>query len=413
MSTKMIKSMMSNTLTLALALVIFMMSFAPSIAYAAADHSPYGFTYDDSASGKTEYIYYNYSTKEDSFIQSREFYSKATSVYTFDGVFVSNTLASGSLCNGFGLLGAFYIITPETAVKIVTLNNEVYTIVESGAIKFLYNSNDLAISVVTTSGTYDLSTLKKISDTDDGTSLNPIKKSANRVEMYTNSAGELTYDAYKNGILKTQLVVSKNGKKVLNVTSDVILTDYLKGAKFVGFDRSYNVYLYETDTLYRFINGQWYSAEKISLSGTYKTFRPDDDGFIESIIIKESDGTEKTLGIKQLTASGKWRAKKTYAVEKSNYVTLYVKGSSKSNTLMKTSGNLQFNGNVIALKISKYGFTKSKKIFYVKNGTAYTASLSDPYNAKKLCSNVKSVKKNKLGLICKVILKNGKSKTVR
>ena len=176
---------------------------------------------------------------------------------------------------------------------------------------FLYNSNDLAISVVTTSGTYDLSTLKKISDTDDGTSLNPIKKSANRVEMYTNSAGELTYDAYKNGILKTQLVVSKNGKKVLNVTSDVILTDYLKGAKFVGFDRSYNVYLYETDTLYRFINGQWYSAEKISLSGTYKTFRPDDDGFIESIIIKESDGTEKTLGIKQLTASGKWRAKKT------------------------------------------------------------------------------------------------------
>lgn len=406
---KKIKSTICHLLTLSL---VFALAFGSAIPTYAATNlpSPYGFTYDDTASGKTLYRYYSYSLKEDSYNLTREFYSKGNYVFTNTGVLLCNTsVASGSRYNGFDTKGNFYVVTKGGSLTQINTVNKITIVLSSGVIKLGYNADDIATTVVTATGTKSLATLQDVPDKDDDDTYNPpvsVNKQKNRVEIYTNSAKELVYEAYNNNKIKTKIVVSSNGKSVLNATAKVRLSDSLKGAKFMGFDPSYNVYLYEKNgTLYRFKSGAWYSAEKISLSGTYKSFKKDDNGFISKVVTSKDSYT-----IKQLTTSNKWKASKTYAVRKSGYVTLYTKGSSKSNTLTMKSGKLSLNGEQIATGVSRYGFTPSKKIIYIKKGTAYTASISSPKKAKKLCTKVKSLSTNSLGLVTKVILTKGSKK---
>lgn len=386
-------------------LAIMIVSFTTTTAFATSSNNPYGFTYEDSSNGKTIYRYYSYDATSKNYKITREFYSRGNFMYTGKGVLICNTsYASGARYNGFDTSGNFYIVGSNGSLTVSNTNNKTSVIIESGAIKLNYNSVDLAISVTTTSGTKSLSTLKDIPETDDDDIITPSKPVAkNRVEIYTNSADEMVYSAYKNGSLKTKVIVS--GKKVLNQTDGVRLSDLLDGAKFLGFDSNYNVYLTEGSTLYRFKQSNWYSAEKLSLSGTFKSFTRDDNGFIAKVVTSKGNYT-----IKQLTTSSKWKAKKTYCVKKSNYVTLYSKGSSKSNTLLLNSNKLYLNGKRIAKNVSKFGFTKSKKIIYIKNGTAYTAKLSTPTKITKLCSKAKKLTTNSLGLVTKVTLTKGSKK---
>lgn len=401
-----VKSTIRNLLTLALVFTLVFGTAVPTFAAA----TPYGFTYDDTASGKTIYRYYSYSSKEGSYLPTREFYSKGNYVFTKSGILVCNTsIASGSYYNGFDSLGNFYVITKSGALNKIDTKNKVTVLVPSGVIKLNYNTDDIAVTFKTTVGTKSLSTLQLVSETDDDDTYNPptVAKQKNRVDIYTNSANELVYEAFSNNKLKTQIIVSSNGKSVLNATSKVRLSEVLKGTKFMGFDPSYNVYLYENNgTLYRFKSGSWYSAEKLSLSGTYKSFKKDNNGFISKVVT-----TKDSYSMKQLTSSSKWKANKTYAVRKSGYVTLYSKGSSKSNTLTLKSSKLSLNGKLIATGVSRYGFTPSKKIIYLKHGTVYTASISSPKSPKKLCSKAKSLYANSIGLVTKVTLTKG-SKTV-
>lgn len=394
---------MLTTVTLIVVLLLI-----PATPASAKANSPYGFTYDDTAAGKTIYQYYSYSAKEDSYLASRAFYSKGNYVFTSAGVLVCNTsMASGSRYNGFDAKGNFYIVTRSGSLMQVNAVNKVSILIPNGVSKLGYNSDDLAISVTTSTGVKSLSTLQNIPEKDDDDTYNPpvATKQKNRVDIYTNSANEMVYEAYNNGKIKTKIIVKSN-KNVLNSTAKVRLSDTLKGAKFMGFDPSYNVYLYESNgTLYRFKSGSWYSAEKISLSGSYKSFKKDDNGFISKIVT-----TKNSYTIKQLTTSSKWKANKTYAVKKSGYVTLYIKGSQKSNTLTLKSRKLSLNGKTIASGVSRYGFTASKKIIYLKKGTVYTASISSPKKAKKLCSKAKGFSTNALGLVTKVTLTKGSRK---
>lgn len=401
----MLKSTKRNLLTLVFTIIL---SLGIPIVVMAATHSPYGFTYDDSANGKTMYRYYTYSEKESGYVPAKSFYSKGTSVYTAKGSLVCNTsYASGSKFNGFDDAGTFYIITKAGGLTSIDLNGKTKTVLTTGTRSFNYSSDDLINSVVTSSGTKSIKNLEIIPDVDDDEYTAPeVVKKPNRVEIFTNSAEELVYNAYRDGKLKTSIVTSKNGKNVLNATSKVRLSDTLVGAKFMGFDSSYNVYLYETNgTLYRFKSGSWYSAEKISLSGTFKSFKTDDNGFISKIVTSKGSYT-----IKQLTTSNKWKANKTYTVRKSGYVTLYTKGSSKSNTLTLKSNKLSLNGKQIATGVSKYGFTKSKKIIYIKSGKAYTATISSPTKTKHICTKAKKLTLNKSGLVTKVVLVKGSKK---
>ncbi|MBQ8634725.1 hypothetical protein IJ425_01050 [bacterium] len=371
----------------------------------AAENTPYGYTYDDAATYKTVYKYYAWSQTKNSYGLAREFYSKGTYVYFGSGTLICNdSISNGAKYNGFDEEGNFFIITKNHALIKVSTTNKVTTLVESGVTRLNYNSDDLAYSVTTTGGAVYLSNLKPAPDTDnDDTYTEPVVvKNANRVDIYTNSANETVYEAYKNGNIKTQLVVSANGANVLNATAKVRLTDTLKGAKFLGFDTNYNVYLYEKGILYRFRDNKWYSAEKLNLSGTYKSYKKDDNGFITKIVTNKTSYT-----MKQLTTSGKWKASKTYVVKKSGYQTLYVKGSATSNTLALKSGVLTLNGKKIASGVSKYGFTKSKKIIFLKKGAVYTAKLSKPAYVSKFCTKGKTFKTNSLGLVTKVVRTKG------
>lgn len=382
---------------------------------AANNTAPYGYTYDDAATGRTIYKYYEYDSSKKSFVCAREFYSLQKKVCSQNGTMVTALSAgTGSRYNGFGLTGIFYAITGKGELISVDKNNKITILIPSGANYLQYTKDDLADIVVTSTGSKYLSTLKEAPEKDDPADepapapVKPAKKAANRVEIYQNSAGEMVYEAYKSNKVKLQIITSKDGKKVLNATKGVRLSDFVKGAKFMGIDPSYNVYMYETNgsgTLYRFKSSNWYSAEKIVLSSAFKKFETNKNGFIEKVVTEDASYT-----IKQLTTSGKWKAKKTYAVDKISYVTLYIKGSTKSHTMSIENGVLSINGKAVDIGVSKFVFISAKKFAYIKAGKAYTATIAKPTKSKMVCAKVKDFKKNNVGLATKIVLSNGKTK---
>ncbi len=405
--------MRKNLQTIIFALIVAILLPGKSVYAANNNTAPYGYTYEDSASNRTMYEYYEYGKK--SYACTREFYSMLSRVCMKNGTVVTALSAgSGSRYNGFGLTGIFYSITSKGELISVDKNNKVTILIPSGVISLAYTADELADIVVTSSGNKYLATLKeapvKDNPVDEPTPApaKPVNTAKNRVEIYQNSASEMVYDAYKAGKIKFSIVTSKDGKKVLNATNGVRLSDFAKGTKFMGIDPSYNVYMYEVNnsgTLYRFKPNNWYSAEKIVLSGAFKSFETNKNGFIEKVVTSKSSYT-----IKQLTTSGKWKAKKTYAVDKGSYVTLYIKNSSKSHTLSIDKGVLYLNGKAIAIGVSrKFGFVSAKKFAYIKGGKVRTATITSPMKQKVFVSKVKDFKKSN-GLIKKVVLTNGKTK---
>ena len=298
-----------------------------------------------------------------------------------------------------------YMLYISSVLCLMYLGN---TILASGAMNLNYNYDDLAETVTTTSGTLNLSTLYPTVPAPPTVPTIPNQpgtiKTNNRVEIYANSAGEMVYTAYNGTKVKVSITVSNDGLKILNTTNDVRLSDTLKGVKFMGIDSSYNVYMYETNgTLYRFVFGSWYSAEKIVLDGNFKTMRIDENGFLSTIITDKT-----TYSIKQLTPSTKWEASYTYAVTKDVYATLYTKGSAKSTTLMLIDGILTLNGKEVDDKVTAFGFISDTKFCYIRNGKAYTAPISDPTDYHRLCSDAVSFKMNDVGLVTKIVLSTGK-----
>lgn len=381
---------------------------APTTAFA-ADTSPYGYTYDDAATYRTIYKYYRYDTNKKTYVLDREFYSKGSYLYKSNGTLItSNSLGAGSKYQCFDTAGNFYSILKDLSVSKVDITGKIIDLNLKNAVKFNYNSDDLGISVSTKDGNFYLSNLAPAPETDDDEDTQvptTVSKPKNRVDVYTNSAGELVYDGYQNSNLKTRIIVSSNGKSVLNATNKVRLTDTLKGAKFIGFDTSYNVYLTEGNSLYRFISGNWYSAQRMALNGSYKSFKRDDNGFISKVVTSNASYT-----ISQLTTPNKWRASKTYAVSKGNYTTLYIKGSTSSHTLSLKSKSLYLDGKKVASGVSKFGFINSKKFAFIKtNKNVYTATLTKPSKAKKVYSGGKSFKTSS-GLTTKVVTTKGTKK---
>ena len=403
--------MAKKIISIMLAVVImFTLVLTPTIAYAASNHDPYGYTYADAVTYRTVYKYYSWNTAKKTYETTREFYSKGSYVYDSAGRLLYNSaVASDSKHIGFDVLGNFYIIGNDGSLQKISASNRTEVLFEEGTIRLNYNADELATTVTTTTGTMYLANLNPAPDVDNDDDVIPtpeIEKPKNRVEVYTNSASEQVYEAFYGNKLKTRIIVSSSGSNVLNATAKVRLTDTLKGAKFVGFDSSYNVYLYEGSSLYRFKNGSWFSAQKMQLSGTYKSFQKDEAGFIAKVVTSKNSYT-----IKQLTTSSKWKASKTYAVHKSNYITMYVKGKTTSYTLSISSGKLKLNGKKIASGVSKYGFVNAKKFIYVKKGCIYTAKIASPNKATRFCKG-KTLKTNSVGLVTKVKTSAGKTKKV-
>lgn len=417
--------MKKTFMSLALAFCLIL-AMCPT-AFASSETDPYGFYYDEASAGRTMYEYYVYDRREDSHVIAKIFYSVGNSIYTENGVLVSSASAgSGALYNGFATNGDFYFITNTGALVRVDSAGRQSIQYSSGAISLIYNSDDLADVVQTTSGNKYLSSLTAAPSGNPGSTPgnnnnNPSGSKTSRVEIYTNSSGEMVRNAYELGNLKLSIIVSKDGKSVLNDTYGVRLSDTLKGAKFLGFDTSYNVYLYEKNgTLYRFTFGNWYSAECVKLDSQFKTFRTDTNGFISTIITEKS-----TYTISQLTdtQNNKWVAKETYAVVKDTYATLYTKGTVESNTLTLIDGSLSLNGTVVAPKIvtglitstiDDFGFISDKEFCYIREKMVFICSIYDhPENGWLYCTDAVSFNTDKVGLVNQVVLKNGTTLNIR
>ncbi len=399
---------------LALVLVMTCILGCTTTAFAATTSDPpYGYTYDDAASNRTVYKYFSYNNSKDSYVAKRTFYSSGNTVSFSNGTVVTSSSAgSGYRYNGFNTEGVFYAITSKGELLGIGGNNKVITVLSSGAIELCYNTDDLAVSIKTTSGTKSLSDWKDVSDPGSNNNNNtgnqpnvPSTSKNNRVEVYTNSAEEMVYDAYEGTTLKVSIVLSSNGKHILNVTIGVRLSDILKGVKFMGIDPEYNVYLYETNgTLYRFKFGNWYVAEKVYLGSAFKTYKTDENGFLSQIVTET-----ETYPVKQLTTSDKWVASKTYAVNKDTYATLYIKNTVESHILMLTDGVLTLDGKKVNDKVSAFGFISETKFCYIKDGKVYRATLTSPTSRTRICTGASTFNMNDVGLITTVVLTNGKT----
>lgn len=397
---------------LALVLVITCILGCTTTAFAAATSDPpYGYTYDDAASNRTVYKYFYYNSSKDSYVAKRTFYSSGNTVSFSNGTVVTSSSAgSGYRYNGFNTEGVFYAITSNGELLGIGGNNKVITVLSSGAIELCYNTDDLAVSVKTASGTKSLSDWKDVSDNGNNNtgsqSSNPSNTNkTSRVEVYANSAEEMVYDAYQGNNLKVSIILSSNGKHILNATDGVRLSDILKGVKFMGIDPDYNVYLYETNgTLYRFKFGNWYFAEKVSLGSTFKTYKTDENGFLSQIVTET-----ESYPIKQLTSSDKWVASKTYVVTKDTYATLYIKNTVESHVLALNNGVLTLDGKEVNDTVSAYGFISETTFCYIRNGRVYKATLSSPTSMHRVCTGASSFRANEVGLITTVVLNNGKT----
>ncbi len=410
----MIKNSSVFRVILAMVLAFSVMLGCTTTAFAAdSDNLPYGYTYDDAASGRTVYKYYSYNSSKDSYVAKRTFYSSGNTVSFSNGTAVTTASAgSGYRYNGFSTDGVFYVVTSKGELLKIGNNNKVVTVLTSGANELCYNTDDLAISVSTSSGSKNLSDLKEPSGTDNNTTTpvvpSPTPSTNNRVAIYTNSSEEMVYDAYQGNVLKVSIILSSDGKHILNATDGVRLSDILKGVKFMGIDTDYNVYLYETNgTLYRFKYGNWYSAEKIVLDGAFKTYKTDENGFISQLV---TDTTTYTLS--QLTTSDKWKASKTYVVTKDTYATLYIKDTVESFTLMLTDGVLTLNGIEIDSTVSAFGFISGTHFCYIRNGKVYKAHIAYPTDVSRVCTNAIGFNRNDVGLTTQIVLKNGKTRKI-
>ena len=391
------KVLRSILIVLALALLNVTVNAATS------SHEPYGHSYGDAVNGRTVYRFYEF--KNGVYNITKEYYSKGNKLYKIHDIIpIADTYGSSAEYNGFDSKGNFYIITPTQQLLQIGVGKKL--LLEAGAIRLDYNSDDLVRGVYTSSGRVLLPNLKPVQQVEDENNTPaPQPKPANRVQAYTNSANEMVYEAFKNGKLKLTLIVSKDGKKVLNATMGIRLSDSMDGPKFVGLDTNYNVYLAEGNALYRFKFGSWHSAERIALAGNYKSFLNSSDGFISKIRTSSDSYT-----IQQLTTSRKWKAKKDYCVRKDTYVTMYLKGKVASHTLRKQGKNLLLDGKKIATNVTQYGFTKSHKIVYIRNSICYQAKLSKPTKGKKLYASSKNFSFNSNKFVVKVKLKKGAKK---
>ncbi len=406
--------MKRNSLLLGLIMSLLLTFFVDTPVFAAS--LSYGYTFTDETNA-THYRFYKYTPSSGMFTLTREFYSRGgRNLYTSTGSLISSSLnGSFQKFNLYDADGNFFFITKKGETRrISAYSTKQEVVLSSGSKYFIFDQDDLGVSVVTSKGQIPLSDLKPGTpgpdDPDDPEPDDPVPpKAKNRVDKTINSYGEMVNKAYKNNSLKLTIVVSKDESKVLNQTNGVRLTDTLKGAKFCGIDSSYNVYLYELPgTLYKFTFGSWYSASKLSLSGTFKSYKVNSNGFVTAFVT-----TKGTYTVKDLENKNKWVAKKTYAVTKPSYVTLYIKGKTSSKTLKKSSGNLYLGKTKVSSGVTKFGFLSDKRFCFIKGGKCYTAYISKPTKVTMFVSSAKDFKRSSSnGLVNKVVLKSGKTKKI-
>lgn len=387
-------------------LTIAVLCTAQNVSAATVAKAPYGYSWVDDSNGNKHIQFYEYT--KNTYMITRRVIIKNKNVYSYTGELMYTSVKEA----GYSSSGDLYVILSTGNVEKMTYTGKKVSY-KVNAVKLNFDAEDLVTTVlVTGKGNVKLADLAKINPTptpSPSPTPSPVTpaptpspvtptptpvKAKNRVER-TDANGSQKVIAYQNNKKKMQLLIS--GSKVLNETVSVRLSDTTKGAKFLGIDAHYSVYLSETDgTLYRFKFGNWYSAESMTINGEVVSVTNDNNGFIVSI--KTTKGT--TYKVSNLNKPSVWKAKKTYSVNKGTYATLYTKGTSSSKTLKLLKGTLYLNGKKVTNKVTKFGFINAKKFVLLKSGKVYTASISSPSKIKVVNSKKKgNFKPGKLGLI--------------
>ncbi len=398
--------------TIICAIAIMCCATPETTVLAATTKTPYGYVWVDSSNGTKHIQFYEYNKSLNSYQITRRVGIRNKNVYSNSGALLYSNVKEA----GYSEAGDLYVILSTGNVEKLTYAGKKVSY-KVNAVKLNFDTEDLVVTIlVTGKGNVKLSDLANIvspsptptpspTPSPSPTPVNPTptpanptptptpSKSKNRVERTATSSGQ-RITAYKDN--KSKLKILVEGSKVLNETASVRLSDTVKGAKFLGIDTSYNVYLYEVNgNLYRFKFGSWYSAETMKLNGTYISSKNDSNGFLNSITT--SKGTYKVINLNKPSV---WQAKKTYAVNKSTYATLYTKGSSTSKTLNLKNGILYLNGKKVSTKVTKFGFVNAKKFVLVKSGKVFTANITTPTKLKAVNTKKKgTIKPGKLGLI--------------
>lgn len=387
---------------------------ATTVSAATVAKPPYGYSWNDDSNGNKHFQFYEFDKNLNSYRITRRVIMKNKNLYSNSGALLYTSVKEA----GYSSAGDLYVILNNGNIEEMTYAGKKVSY-KINAVKLNFDTEDLVVTIlVTGKGNVKLSDLANIvsptptpsptpspspspapvsptpTPTNPSPSPTPIPaKAKNRVER-TDANGSQKVIAYQNNKKKMQLLIS--GSKVLNETASVRLSDTVKGAKFLGIDTSYSVYLYETNgTLYRFKFGSWYSAETMKLNGTFKSSKNDSNGFLESVTTNK--GTYK---VSSLNKPSVWKAKKTYAVNKATYVTLYTKGTTTSKTLSIKNGTLYLNGKKVTTKVTKFGFVNAKKFVLVKSGKVFTANITTPTKLKAVDTKKKgTIKPGKLGLI--------------
>lgn len=390
-------------------LTIAVLCTAQNVSAATVAKAPYGYSWVDDSNGNKHIQFYEYT--KNTYMITRRVIIKNKNVYSYDGKLLYSNVKEA----GYSDAGDLYVILSTGNVEKLTYAGKKVSY-KVNAVKLNFDAEDLVVTVlVTGKGNVKLADLANITNPTPSPSPSPSPtptpanptptpspvtptptpaKAKNRVER-TDANGSQKVIAYQNNKKKMQLLIS--GSKVLNETVSVRLSDTTKGAKFLGIDAQYSVYLSETDgTLYRFKFGNWYSAESMTINGEVVSVTNDNNGFIVSI--KTTKGT--TYKVSNLNKPSVWKAKKTYSVNKGTYATLYTKGTSSSKTLKLSKDTLYLNGKKVTNKVTKFGFINAKKFVLLKSGKVYTASISSPSKIKVVNSKKKgNFKPGKLGLI--------------
>jgi len=169
--------------------------------------------------------------------------------------------------------GILYVIT--TSKELLSFDGATWKYLSSSADILICDADDLVTHIQLTNGTKkEITTLTST----------PIV-SDNRVEKYREYEVDI-FEAFKNG--NSYLIVKVDGKDVK--VGNYVLSTNCRGAKFVGIDKDYNVYLEdENGSLYKFYYSTWTVAYSGNVYGEVKEFIYNENGFL--INVKTTTGT--------------------------------------------------------------------------------------------------------------------------
>lgn len=366
----------------------------------ADENPPYAYVWKD-ASNVTHYQFYEYSSREDAYVVGERVISIGSTVYNTEGEVLYQSVKTGADNIGYSADGDLYVITKAGNLEKLSSTGNKTTYKNYRYTKLVLDWDDLVTGVVTSTGReIKLSKLGTGSTTTVTPTPTPVPSTkGNRVER--TGAEAQTIKAYKGKDLMVQLYINKG--TVLEELADVYLSSTCKGAKFLGLDADFSVYLYETGgTFYKFTYGNWFFPTTLEIEGELKKYQEDENGFITKLVT-----TEKTYDVSEF--ADKFVANKTYAVQKENYSTLYVKGTNISHTLRLDGDSFWVNDEeILYLGVVDYGFVdENTYIMVLDNGDAYTATIEMPWD--NFCyerANVTGLVKSSNGLVTHVKVGN-------